>query len=85
MFRISDSIRSTSTQDGEILLDVRQGQILALNRTGSRIFQMLERGLDPNQIADEISREFAVNIAEVHADVLGFIESLEKCDVLKAG
>lgn len=85
MFRISDAIRSTSSEDGAVLLDVRHGQILGLNRMGSTIFQMLERGLDTDQIAAEISREFGVKIEVVHADVLEFIESLQQRDVLQAG
>jgi hypothetical protein len=85
MFRVSDSIRSTATADGAILLDIRHGQILGLNRMGSAIFQMLQRGLEPPQIAAEISREFGTSVGPVQADVLEFIENLQKHDVLKAG
>jgi hypothetical protein len=84
MFRISKAIRSTATEDGAILLDIRHGQILGLNRMGSAIFQMLKRGLEPSQIVAEISGEFGTNVAEVQADVLEFIESLQKHDVLEA-
>jgi len=84
MLRISDAIRSTATQDGAILLDIRHGQILSLNRMGSAIFQMLKRGVEPSQIAREISREFGANVTEVQADVLEFIESLQKHDVVEA-
>jgi hypothetical protein len=82
MFRVSDAIRSTATVDGAILLDIRHGQILGLNRMGSAIFQMLTCGLEPPQIAAENSREFGTNVAEVQADVLEFIENLQRHDVL---
>jgi Coenzyme PQQ synthesis protein D (PqqD) len=82
MFRVSDAIRSTVTVDGAILLDIRHGQILGLNRMGSAIFQMLKCGLEPPQIAAAISREFGTNVAAVQADVLEFIENLQKHDVL---
>jgi hypothetical protein len=85
MFRVSDTIRSTATEDGAIVLDIRHGQILGLNRMGSAIFQMLKRGLEPPQIVAEISRESGTNVAEVQADVLEFIGNLQKHDVLKAG
>jgi hypothetical protein len=81
MFRVSDAIRSTATEDGAILLDIRHGQILGLNSMGSAIFQMLKRGLEPPQIVAEISREFGTNVSEVQSDVLEFIESLQKHDV----
>jgi hypothetical protein len=83
MFRISDAIRSTSTADGAVLLDIRHGQILGLNRMGSAIFRMLERGLDPAQIAREISKECGANLEEVRADVRVFIERLQESDVLE--
>jgi hypothetical protein len=82
MFRVCDEIRSIATVDGAILLDIRHGQILGLNRMGSAIFQMLKRGLEPPQIAAEITREFGTNVAEVQADVLEFIENLQKHAVL---
>jgi hypothetical protein len=83
MFRISDAIRTSVTQDGAILLDIRHGQILGLNRMGSAIFQMLQCGVEPSQIAREISREFGANISEVQVDVLEFIESLQKHGVFE--
>jgi hypothetical protein len=85
MFKVSDAIRSTATDDGAILLDIRHGQVLGLNRIGSAVFQMLKRGLEPPQIVAEISREFGTNAAQVQADVLEFIESLQKHHVVEAG
>jgi hypothetical protein len=85
MLKISNAIRITSTADGAILLDVRRGQILGLNRMGSVIFRMLESGVDPAQIAREISKECGVNLEEVRADVRAFIERLQKSDVLEVG
>ncbi len=82
MFKVSDAIRSTATDDGAILLDIRHGQILGLNRIGSAVFQMLKRGLEPPQIVAEISREFGTNAGQVQADVLEFIESLQEHHVL---
>lgn len=84
MLKISEAIRSTSDADGTILLDIRHGRILGLNRMGSAVFQKLERGLTPAEIAGEISREFPVNSEQVRADVLAFIESLEKHNVLRS-
>jgi hypothetical protein len=80
--RISDAVRSTATKDGRILLDIRQGRILGLNVIGSRIFELLQLGLDQAQIADEISRDFGVNIQMVQADVLDFLRSLQEQHIL---
>jgi hypothetical protein len=84
MFKISGAIRSTSTQDGGVLLDVRHGQILSLNGMGSRVFEMLRGGLDEDQIAGEISKSFGVNADSARSDVLDFIQTLQKHHVLEA-
>jgi hypothetical protein len=44
MFRISNDVRSTQTQDGSILLDIHHGQMFCLNLVGSKILELLERG-----------------------------------------
>ena len=83
MFTISDAIRSASTPDGAVLLDIQQGRILNLNRMGSRVFKMLRGGLDEDQIADEISKDFQVAADQVRNDVLDFIRTLQEHNVLE--
>ena len=84
MFDISNAIRSTCTEDGAVILDIHHGRILGLNRMGSRIFEMLQRGLDQNQIAGEISKDCGVDVDYARADVLDFIKTLRDHDVLRA-
>lgn len=84
MFKVSGAIRSTCTEDGAVLLDIHRGRILGLNRTGSRVLQMLEGGVDQNQIAREISEEFGVDAGQVRNDVLDFIRILQEHNVLEA-
>jgi Coenzyme PQQ synthesis protein D (PqqD) len=83
MFRISDAVRSTSTQDGFILLDTRHGRIFGLNEVGSKVFDLLQRGFDQAQIADEISRDFGMSLAIVRQDVSDFLDRLGKHEILK--
>jgi Coenzyme PQQ synthesis protein D (PqqD) len=84
MFEISNAIRSTSTEDGAVILDLHHGRILGLNRMGSRIFEMLQSGLDQDQIAGEISKDCGVDVDYARADVLDFIKTLHEHDVLRA-
>jgi hypothetical protein len=83
-FTISDAVRSTRTEDGCVLLDIRQGRILGLNPVGSNIFELLQRGFDQSQIADTISKEFGVDIQTVRADVQAFVETLRGHNILQA-
>ncbi len=78
MFRICDTIRSTQTQDGTIVLNVHHGEIFCLNVVGSKILELLRQGHDESRIADEISREYGTNWETVRRDVLEFIEALYK-------
>ncbi|MGB2590695.1 MAG: PqqD family protein [Candidatus Acidiferrum sp.] len=81
--RVSGTIRQTQTADGRVLLDIRHGRLFTLNLVGARILQLLERGFDEPRITDEISREYGADYDVVRTDVLEFIESLEKNDVLQ--
>ena len=84
MFKISGAIRTTSTPDGAVLLDIRQGRILSLNTTGSRVLELLEGGFDQDEIACEISKECGVDAHQVRADVRDFIRALQEHNVLEA-
>jgi len=83
MFRVHDTIRSAETQDGAVLLDVHHGQMFCLNVVGAKILELMRRGYDETRIADEISRDYGVNQDVVRADVLEFIETLEKHHILQ--
>lgn len=83
MFKISYAIRSTSTEDGAVLLDIHQGRIFGLNRMGSRVFEMLQSGLDQDQIADQISKDCGVDVDYARTDVLDFIKTLQQNNVLQ--
>jgi hypothetical protein len=78
LLKIAERIRSTHGADGSVILDINHGQMFALNIVGSRILEMLERGLAEPQIADEISRVFQIRRDIVERDVREFLECLEK-------
>lgn len=84
MLRLSDTIRQTTTPDGEILLDVHHGQMFCLNVIGAKILELMQQGYDQAQIALEISKTYGVAIETVRADVGEFIESLHKHRLLQS-
>jgi len=83
MFRISDTIRRTETQDGGILLDVHHGQMFCLNIVGAKILELMQQGHDESGIAEEISRSYGADREMVRADVHDFIENLHKHHILQ--
>ena len=84
MFRLSDTIRRTETIDGRILLDIHHGQMFCLNVIGAKILELMQRGYDEPRITDEISRDYGVSREVVRADVIEFIQALEKNHILLA-
>jgi hypothetical protein len=78
MYRVSDTVRSTHSQDGAIVLDIRQGQMFKLNFVGSRILELLKRGATEPAIVDEISRDFDVSRDLAESDVREFINTLKE-------
>ena len=83
MFHIPDTIRSAETPDGAVLLDVHHGQMFCLNVVGAKILELMRRGYDESRIADEISRDYGADRAVVRADVIEFIETLQKHHILQ--
>jgi hypothetical protein len=83
--RVAENVRSTHSQDGGIVLDIRQGQMFRLNWVGSRMFELLKQGRSEIQIADEISRQFAVPREMVEADLKEFLSHLQKHHLLECG
>jgi hypothetical protein len=83
MFRVPDTIRSAETPDGAVLLDIHHGQMFCLNIVGAKILELMRRGFDESRIADEISREYGANRDVVRADVLEFIDTLQKHHILQ--
>ena len=82
MYRISDTVRSTHTKDGAVVLDIRQGEIFNLNPTGSRILELIKSGSSEAAIVEEISRQFAIDPTIVERDVQEFVASLHERQLL---
>ena len=78
MFRVSEHVRKTHSQDGGIVLDIKQGRMYGLNLVGSKIIELIEREYTPTLIAQEIARTFGISPEIADTDVREFLETLEK-------
>jgi len=83
MYRVSDTVRSTQSQDGAIVLDVQQGQMFNLNFVGSRVLELLKTGSTESAIVDQISREFGVSRDLAENDVREFLHNLKKSHLVE--
>jgi hypothetical protein len=57
--------------------------MFCLNVVGSMILELLEKGFDETQIAEQVSDAYAMDIETVRADVHEFIEVLNKHRILQ--
>lgn len=73
----SDSVRDVGTDDGAVLLDMRQGLCLSLTPVGAKIWQRLKSGASVDEIVGCLSVEFQeVSRRQIHDDALEFIADL---------
>jgi hypothetical protein len=75
--RVSENVRTTTNQDGAVLMDIQGGSMLTLNPIGSIIWQQLSDGRSPEQIAERLASEFGIAREQVLADVNEFVEQLQ--------
>jgi Coenzyme PQQ synthesis protein D (PqqD) len=85
MFRLSEQVRSTHSQDGAIVLDILHGQMFRLNLVGSRMLELLKQGHSEREITEQISQEFSVERQIVETDLHEFLAHLEKHHLLELG
>jgi predicted ArsR family transcriptional regulator len=83
MYRVSNTVHSTHSQDGGIVLDVRQGQMFNVNFVGSRILELLKSGSSESATVDQIGREFGVRQELAENDVREFLQDLKKCHLVE--
>lgn len=83
MYRVSNTVRSTHTQDGAIVLDIRRGQMFNVNFVGSRILELLKSESTESVIVDQISREFGVSRELVENDLREFLQHLKKTHLVE--
>jgi len=83
--KISEHVRTTITQDGAVLMDIKGGHMVTLNLIGSIIWQQLSDRRSPEQIAARLASEFGIPREQASADVSEFLEQLEAQHLIESG
>jgi DNA-binding CsgD family transcriptional regulator len=76
MMRLSENVRTVTSPEGGVILDLRRGKLFRLNPTGATILELLVRGYGEERITAEISERCGVAPARVSTDVRSFLNSL---------
>jgi hypothetical protein len=82
--KISEHVRTTMTQDGAVLMNIKGGDMVTLNPIGSIIWQQLSDGCSSEQIAAHLASEFGISQEKASADVNEFLERLEAQQLIES-
>ena len=69
-------VRSNTSNDGLILLDIATGQIFSANLIAARIWNGLEQGLLLSEIIEEIAADTGADPVVVERDATEFVNTL---------
>lgn len=82
MYRLSDEVRSTRTEDGGIILDIRSGRMLQVNPVGAQIIELLRQRTALAELARSIAQMYAISEETARTDVQEFLQTLETYGLL---
>ena len=82
--QIAPSVRSVFSQDGAVLMEIKQGLMYTSNPVGGRILELLSQGNSVDQVVESISRECEVGPELVRSDLEAFIVQLASYGIVSA-
>lgn len=81
--KISASVRIAETQDGAVLLDVKQGLCFNINPVGALIWKQLSEGCEADQICRNLADRFNISTEQACTDVQEFLQDLREKQLLQ--
>ncbi len=74
---IAPGVRETASEDGAVLLDIKQGICFSLNPVGLKIWELLKTHHSVDEIADDLAQDFPISRSQIFSDVVEFLQALE--------
>ena len=85
-FQPCSGVVYTQLDDSEAaLLDLETKRFYSLNKTGSRIWHLLQEGVCPASIAETLQEEYDVEQKQAMSYVLEFLEELVEQKLIQKG
>lgn len=81
MQRAFDFVRSTHSENGGTVLDLRNGRLFRLNSAASLIWELLRDGQPQPQIAKAVADRFGISEDVARNDVEQFLKSTGQCEL----
>ena len=86
MWLVSPDVRSTYSEDGAVLLDIRKGLCYSLNPVAARVWSAVEArpsGVDLHGLVDAIGTDYTIPPEQLECDVIEYLSKLEKMGLVQ--
>lgn len=84
---VSPDVRSTKSEDGAVLLDIRQGLCFSLNVVGAKVWEKLgssQTGVTLTELVSTLAPQFHVPVHQLTTDLQRYLGDLEAKGLVKA-
>jgi hypothetical protein len=82
MMKRNDDVISRPFGEAAVLVDLATNQVFELNRTASRIWELLGDALDRPAIVEALLQEFDVDRAKLQVEVDDLLEALRRQNLI---
>jgi Coenzyme PQQ synthesis protein D (PqqD) len=83
---VSPDVRSTYSQDGAVLLDIRMGLCYSLNPVAARVWSTVEAspsGVDLRGLVDVLETHYKISHEQLECDITEYLTKLEQMGLVQ--
>ena len=84
---VSPDVRSTYSEDGAVLLDIRKGLCYSLNPVAARVWSTVEAspsGVDLRGLVDVMETHYTISCERLERDVTEYLSKLENVGLVQS-
>ncbi len=86
IIRQKDNLITEEMPDGFIVVPIdgdNMNKVLSLNGTGGFVWQLLAQGMDREELAERVSREYNISLGEARADLEDFLNTIREYIIIE--
>lgn len=78
-----EGINSTDLQGEKVMMDLNQGKYFALNKVGSRIWDITNNKISVGDIINILMKEYDIDEKRCNEEVIGFIGRMNDAKIIR--
>jgi Coenzyme PQQ synthesis protein D (PqqD). len=79
----NQQIINSELEDNLVMMHIDKGKYYGLNQIGKRIWELLDKPKDAEEITSILLKEFNVSQERCMSDVESFMQQALKCDIIR--